>query len=583
MSDQKNLLIAIVLSLAILLGFQFLYEMPRTRQQQALQQQTEATQPGAPPGTGTTAPPAAQTPGAQTNAPTSAAPAAAGPVDRASVLAQSPRIKIDTPRLMGSIALTGGRVDDVVLKDYREAAEPDSPNIVVLSPIGTHDPYYGEFGWVAEQAGVKLPDADTAWTADRTVLTPAQPVTLRWDNGDGLRFERVYSVDDNFMIMVTQRVANNSGKALTLYPFALVLRTNTPTVLGYYILHEGMLGVLDGTLTEIAYSKLAEQGKVEKASTGGWLGITDKYWLAAVIPDQQEAVKARFTHTLRDRVDRYQADYLGAGRTVEAGAAAEASARLFAGAKEVRLLDHYKDSLGIARFDLGVDFGWFYFLTKPIFYVLDFLYRQIGNFGLAILVLTVAVKGLFFPLANKSYKAMSKMKALQPEMTKLRERFGDDRAKINQEMMALYKREKVNPAAGCLPVVVQIPVFFSLYKVLFITIEMRHAPFYGWIRDLSSPDPTTIFNLFGFIPWSPPSMLMIGAWPLLMGVTMLLQQRLNPQPADPIQAKMFMALPIVFTVMLANFPSGLVIYWAWNNLLSIAQQWTIMRRAGVKA
>jgi YidC/Oxa1 family membrane protein insertase len=350
-------------------------------------------------------------------------------------------------------------------------------------------------------------------------------------------------------------------------------------VAGYYILFEGMIGYLDGSLQEVKYSSLNPDKPVDYGSNGGWLGFTDKYWLTALIPSQREVIKARFTHTLDGGVDRYQTDFLGPEVTVSPDTAAQSLVRFFAGAKEVNLLDGYESS-GIPLFDHAIDFGWFYFLTKPIFLTLQFFDKLIGNFGLAILLLTLCVKLLFFPLANKSYNAMSKMKLLQPEIQKLRERFPDDKARQQQEMMALYKRVGANPLAGCLPIVIQIPVFFSLYKVLFVTIEMRHAAFFGWIHDLSAPDPTSFANLFGLLPFNPPTILMIGAWPLIMGLTMFLQQKLNPQPVDPVQARMFMFLPIVFTYMLASFPAGLVIYWAWNNLLSIGQQWTIMHRAG---
>jgi YidC/Oxa1 family membrane protein insertase len=569
MSEQRNLILAIALSIAILLGFQLFYELPRMREQQATQPPTPVSSVPTPSMPGTTA------------APGTAAPAA-GPVDRTAALSRSQRVAIDNPRLKGSIALLGGRLDDVVLKTYRQTVNPDSPNIVVLSPVGgADDPYYAEFGWVADKPGVKLPDAATLWAADRYLLSPTSPVTLTWDNGEGLKFERRIEIDDRYLLTVVDRVSSVDGEA-NLLPYGLVSRTNTPYTLGFYILHEGLLGVLDGKLKEITYGDVKESQKVELSTTGGWIGITDKYWLTALIPDQKEPVKTRFTHAMRDRLDKYQVDFLGIARPLTRGVSIESTSRLFVGAKEVQLLDRYEQNLGIARFDLAVDFGWFYFLTKPIFHILDWLNAQVGNFGVAILVLTVAIKLLFFPLANKSYKAMSKLKALQPEMLKIRERYEEDRARMNQEMMALYKREKVNPAAGCLPVIIQIPVFFALYKVLFVTIEMRHAPFYGWIKDLSAQDPTSLFNLFGLIPWTPPDFLIIGVWPIIMGITMYVQQKLNPQPADPVQAKVFMFLPVLFTVLLANFPAGLVIYWAWNNVLSMGQQWLIMRQMGVK-
>jgi YidC/Oxa1 family membrane protein insertase len=381
------------------------------------------------------------------------------------------------------------------------------------------------------------------------------------------------------MFSVHDAVQNTGSAPVALMPYGLVSRTGTPEVAGYYILFEGMIGDLDGSLQEVKYASLHPGEPDEYASKGGWLGFTDKYWLTALIPPQDMAIKGRFTHTLEGGVDRYQTDFLGPSVTVAPGGTAATSSRFFAGAKEVDLLDAYAAS-GIPRFDRAIDFGWFYFLTKPIFLTLQFFDKLLGNFGLAILLLTLCVKLLFFPLANKSYKAMSKMKLLAPEIQKLRERFPDDKARQQQETMALYKKIGANPLAGCLPIVIQIPVFFSLYKVLFVTIEMRHAPFFGWIHDLSAPDPTSFFNLFGLLPFAVPAFLMIGAWPLIMGVTMFLQQKLNPQPVDPVQARMFMILPVVFTYMLAHFPAGLVIDWAWNNSLSIGQQWLIMHRAG---
>ena len=568
--EQRNLLIAIVLSVGILIAFQFGFERLRPPQP-----------PGPPTGAPVTAP---ATPGPATG---SAPPAPAHAAEtRDAALAEQPRVKIDTPRLHGSIDLLGARLDDLTLANYHETVDPKSPEVVLLSPPGTQDPYLAEFGWVAVGPDAKVPGPQTRWTETGGQLTPTNPVTLTWDNGQGLLFTRTISVDPNYMFTVRDAVRNNGTDPVKLLPYGLISRTGTPHVAGYYILHEGLIGYLGGSLQEVKYSSLNPGTPIDYTSNGGWLGFTDKYWLTSLIPPQNEAVKARFTHTVDAGVDRYQTDYLGPEVTVAPDGMAESSARFFAGAKEVNLLDAYKDS-GIPLFDRAIDFGWFYFLTKPIFLILQFFYEILGNFGLAILLLTLCVKLLFFPLANKSYNAMSKMKLLQPEIQKLRERFPDDKARQQQEMMALYKRVGANPLAGCLPIVIQIPVFFALYKVLFVTIEMRHAPFFGWIHDLSAPDPTSFANLFGLLPFTPPvnlpivgSILMIGAWPLVMGLTMFLQQKLNPQPVDPVQARMFMLLPIVFTFMLSGFPAGLVIYWAWNNLLSIGQQWAIMRRAG---
>jgi YidC/Oxa1 family membrane protein insertase len=585
--EQKNLLLAIVVSVAILFGFQYLFEhfLPHPSPAPA---QTQPVPVGVAPvgvGPGGTTPSGA-TPGPAAEAPSGGtAPAGAAAASlaqsREAAIAEQPRVKIDTPRLHGSIALTGGRIDDLTLANYHETVDPKSPEVVLLWPTGTTDPYFAEFGWIgAPGSSIKLPDAKTVWTASSGTLAPGKKLTLTWDNGEGLIFTRTIAIDENYMFTVDDAVKNGGSAPLSLTPYALISRTGTPHVAGYYILHEGLIGDLDGALKEVKYSALTVGKPDEFNSTSGWVGFTDKYWLTALVPPQDEAIKAQFRHTIdADKLDRYQADYTGPPVGVPPGGTATNSTRFFAGAKEFDLLRAYEET-GIPHFDLAIDFGWFWFLTKPIFMVLQYFYGVLGNFGLAILLLTFLIKLAFFPLANKSYSAMSKMKLLQPEMAKLREKYPDDKAKQQQEIMALYKKVGANPLAGCLPIVIQIPVFFSLYKVLFVTIEMRHAPFFGWIHDLSATDPTSFANLFGLLPFTPPSVLAIGAWPLIMGVTMFLQQKLNPQPVDPVQARMFMFLPIVFTYMLSAFPAGLVIYWSWNNLLSIAQQWTIMHRQG---
>ncbi|HYM72485.1 MAG TPA: membrane protein insertase YidC [Stellaceae bacterium] len=579
--DQKNLLLAIVISVAILIGFQFLFEAKKPPTPPTPSPQTAGTTATPAPTAG--APARAPTPAGGT-APAGAATAALA-VTREKAIADQPRVKIDTPRLHGSVALTGGRIDDLTLANYHETVDPKSPEVVLLWPTGTEDPYFAEFGWVETGPGAKLPGPQTKWTASGGPLSPNHPLVLTWDNGEGLVFTRTLKIDENYMFTVEEAVKNTGSAPVTLMPYGLISRTGTPHVAGYYILHEGLIGELGGSLKEVKYSSLTPDKPEDFSSTGGWLGFTDKYWLTALVPSQDAAVKVKFRHVVEGGVDRYQADFTGSAVTVPAGGAATSSTRFFAGAKEVNTLDAYADS-GIPRFDRAIDFGWFYFLTKPIFLVLQFFYGLIGNFGLAILLLTFIIKLLFFPLANKSYSAMSKMKLMQPQVAKVRELYPDDKQKQQQEIMALYKKVGANPLAGCLPIVIQIPVFFSLYKVLFVTIEMRHAPFFGWIHDLSAPDPTSFANLFGLLPFDPVSIptfghfLAIGAWPLIMGVTMFLQQKLNPQPVDPIQARMFMALPVIFTYMLSAFPAGLVIYWSWNNLLSIAQQWTIMHRQG---
>lgn len=564
--EQRNLLLAIVLSVGILIAFQFLVE------------KYYPLKPPPPPTPAQTVP----APGAPGAAAPQVAPGAAAPpagATREAALVQQPRVAINTPRLHGSVTLRGGRIDDLTLANYHETPDPTSPEVVLLEPSGTGQAYFAEFGWVAGTPGAKVPGPDTLWSVSGGPLTPTSPVTLTWDNGEGLIFTRTISIDENYMFTVQDAVRNTGTAAVVLSPYGLINRTGTPQVSGYFILHEGPVGYLTGALREPNYSSLEPGKPQDYTTTGGWFGFTDKYWLTALVPPQEVPVKARFIHRVENGVNRYQTDFIAPPVTVPAQGTAASPMRFFAGAKEVRLLDAYAES-GIPHFDLAIDFGWFYFLTKPIFLTLEFFYRLLGNFGVAILLLTLLIKLAFFPLANKSYQAMSKMKLLQPELVKIRERFPDDKARQQQEMMEMYKRVGANPVAGCLPIIIQIPVFFALYKVLFVTIEMRHAPFFGWIHDLSAPDPTTVFNLFGLIPYAPPHFLMIGAWPLIMGVTMFLQQKLNPQPVDPVQARMFMLLPVVFTYMLAAFPAGLVIYWAWNNLLSIAQQWAIMHRAG---
>jgi YidC/Oxa1 family membrane protein insertase len=581
--DQRNLILAIVLSLGILLTYELFIGGP---QREALLEQSQTAQTeetGQQPGAEIPAPPSGEiTPGTTAGA----VGEAAGALSRADALAEEPRVAIDSPTLAGSISLKGGRFDDLVLKRYRETIKPNSPLIELLLPVGTVKPYYANFGWSAGPGGPPLPGRDSLWQADADSLGPGTPVTLTWDNGQGLRFERILELDENYMFTVTQRVVNDSDADVQLSPYGLISRTGTPEILGFYILHEGLIGVFNETLEEIDYSDVVDDGQLDFETTSGWLGITDKYWLTALVPDQERQVEARFLHTAQDGQDKYQSDFLYQTMTIAAGGTATVTSRLFAGAKEARLLEAYRDELSIPLFDRAVDFGWFWFLTIPFFHALHFFAEWLGNFGLSILLLTVLIKIVFFPLANKSYKAMAKMRKVQPEMLELRERYGDDKQKLNQEMMALYKREGANPVSGCLPVVIQIPVFFALYKVLFVTIEMRHAPFYGWIQDLSARDPTTILNGFGLLPWTVPdlgifNLLNLGIWPILMGISMMLQHRLNPQPADPVQAKIFFFMPIIFTFLLAQFPAGLVIYWTWNNVLSILQQAVIMKRAGV--
>ena len=492
-----------------------------------------------------------------------------------------PRVSLMSKEISGSISLRGARIDDVTLTQYRETIDPESTLINLLLKSNERNPYFIEFGWSSPD-GVKIPNGKTLWKSSKQILSPDTNVTLSWDNGEGVVFYQDISIDDTFMFTVNQRVKNNSKNLITLYPYGLIRRTGEPETTRFFVLHEGPLGVFDGTLSEKSYEDLEDAGKkginIKPLEAGGWIGLTDKYWLSALLPDQKEIFNFTYRH-LNSSGGQYQTDFLGKAIKIQSNSQGEFLSRAFAGAKRLTLFDDYEERFNIKHFDLAIDFGWFYFLTKPFFYALSWANDYLGNFGLAILAITVLVKLVFFPLANKSYKSMAKMRNLAPEIKKLRERVGDDRQKLNQEMMNLYKKEKVNPAAGCLPILVQIPVFFALYKVLFVSIEMRQTPFFGWIKDLSVADPTSILNLFGLLPYSTsmlPDFLNLGVWPLLMGVTMFLQQRLNPTPPDPIQAKIFAWMPVAFTFLLATFPAGLVIYWTWNNLLSICQQWLIM-------
>ena len=574
--DQKRLFAAILISLAILLGYQYLAARylphpPPPAPIAHVAGQPGTSQPGTAPGGGPG--------GGPGGAPVAAS---AKPAPRIAIAIAGPAVR-------GSIDLRGARIDDVVLTQYRRTEAKNAPNVRLLEPDTGKHPYYAQFGWsAAAGTGAALPGEDTVWTASAQTLAPGEPVTLSWDNGAGLMFRIAIAIDDHYMFTITQSVVNKGAAPVGLFPWMRIRRDYTPPPSGYYILFEGLTGVAHGRLEEMGYPKVKSNAKgkaddvgYQATSKGGWGGFSDKYWLEALIPDQAVPSTLHYRYT-PGGTGHYQADYVTAApETIAPGGTGTLVSHMFAGAKVVNLLDHYESTLHIPSFDKAVDFGWFYFLTKPIFYALDYLNALLGNFGLAILAFTVCVKLLFFPLANYSYRSMSKMRLLAPKIQAMRERLKDDPQKQQQEMMALYKSEKVNPASGCLPMVVQIPVFFSLYKVIFVTIEMRQAPFYGWIHNLSVVDPTNIFTLFGLIPWDPTTispLLHLGVLPILMGLTMFGQQKLNPPPPDPVQAKLFLFMPIIFTFMMGRFPAGLVLYWTWNNLLSIAQQWVIMRR-----
>ena len=566
--ENKNFIAAILLSMAIIFGWQYFYAAPL---QQKLTAETQTAQTQTAPATGGTVP------GAATQA---------APVSREEALARSPRLPFKTDFVEGSINLKGAMIDDLHLLRYRETIDPKSPTITFLSPSGTPGALFAEQGVVpATGTTAKLPDPNTVWTAPAgAVLSEGNPVTLTWDNGEGLKFSRKIELSDEYLFTVTQIVENTTQAPVAMIPYARIQRQDTPVVSGYWVFFEGMLGWVDGALQEIHYSDVSEQTEPDRRDTkGGCVGFTDKYWAAAIVPDQSTPVTASFLHQKLDGRDVYQTDYLAKdAMVVQPGQQASTTGRLFAGAKVVRTINAIESLHQIQGFNYMIDWGWFYFLTKPFFFLLDWIKGIVGNFGIAILIATVLVKLAVFPLANKSYASMSKMKKLQPEMERLKKEYPEDKMKQQQEMMALYKREKVSPLSGCLPVVVQIPIFFALYKVILTSIELRHAPFFGWIQDLSAPDPTSMFNLFGLIPWTPPTMLMIGVWPIIMGITMWLQMRLNPTPPDPVQASLFNWMPVMFTFMLGSFPVGLVIYWAWSNTLSILQQSYIMKRHGVE-
>ncbi|MCC6205997.1 MAG: membrane protein insertase YidC [Hyphomicrobiales bacterium] len=581
MQNNRNFFITIVLSVLILTLWQVFYMNPRIekeREQARIEaERVEQQNPGQ------------QAPGQTTTTP--AAPGTTVPgTDGATVesrqqaLAGSQRVAIDTPSISGSINLKGARIDDVKLKAYRLTVERDSPNIELLNPSSLPNGFYAEIGYVGGADSGAVPGPDTVWTVEGTpTLTPATPVVLTYTNDKGVTFNRQISVDQNYMFTVTDTVTNGSGAPVSLNNYGRVTRFDKPTHASIYVLHEGLIGVTgEEGLQEIKYATIEDdKAVVPGKSTDGWLGITDKYWALALVPSGKQPFQPRFSY-LEDGRTRYQSDFLTDTITVAPGASDTIETLVFAGAKEVAKVQAYESGRQIRQFDLLIDWGWFYFITKPMFHLIDWFYKLLGNFGLAILATTVAVKLVFFPLANKSYKSMANMKMVQPKLLEIREKYADDKMKQQQAMMELYKTEKINPIAGCWPVLLQIPVFFALYKVLYVTIEMRHAPFFGWIQDLAAPDPTSIFNLFGLLPFMVPQYLHIGVWPLIMGVTMFLQMRMNPTPPDPTQAMIFNWMPVIFTFMLASFPAGLVIYWAWNNTLSIIQQGVIMKRQGAK-
>ncbi len=569
--DQKRLPLFIAISIAILLLFQYL--SPPKNHAEMAQQAASVTK---------------NTPSSQTPSPShDVAPPGSQPV-HVPPPADVPRVHIDAPRVLGSISLLGARLDDLRLRDYHETVAKTSPLVRVLEPLSDPQPSYVQFGWSSTDK-VRLPDDNTVWTSSGGDVTASHPVTLSWDNGAGLMFHVTLAVDDNYVFTVRQSVHNSGTTPVQIWPWERVRRDYQPPTAGYNVLFEGLLGVADAQLHTLTYS--ATKTAADKAANlaydhsgaGGWAGFTDKYWLTALIPNQAVPTHNEFRHWLEDGADRYEVNYLADDALHAApGGDADADSRVFVGAKEVHLLDRYETRDHIPLLSYAVDWGHLFFLTKPFFYAIDFLYSVVGNFGVAILLFTLLVKGLFYPIAARSFRQMGKMRLLGPKITEVREKYKDDPAKIQSEMMAVYKAENVSPVSGCAPMLLQIPVFFSLYKVILVTIEMRHAPFFGWIQDLSATDPTNVFNLFGLIPFDPSTispMLHLGVWPLMMGASMFFMQKLNPPAADPAQQRMMQFMPLIFIFSMGRFPAGLVIYWTWNNLLTMAQQWYIQRQA----
>jgi YidC/Oxa1 family membrane protein insertase len=558
MENQKNLFLAIVISMAIIFGFQLLVPQPERApisEEQTFEENSVEL--------------------SIQNTNTKIV------INRDEVISSSGRVVFDNGKIKGSINLEGGFIDDLVLEEFRETLDPTSDLIEFLNPLGSQDAYYLDTGWVSSDSTLELPNNKSIWKTDKTSMGVDDPVKLFWTNSQGITFEKIISLDENYLFNVDQRVINNSDRSFDLFPFGLSKRQGIPEMQNFFILHEGPISITDGVLEEYDYDDLKENKKIKHTSIGGWIGITDKYWQTAIIPNQNEPIHQTYSYSFAENVDNFQTDIVGEKIAVSNGASISHNFKLFAGPKIVSVIDTYMEEYGIQEFDRSVDFGWFYFLTKPIFNVLQFVFGYVGNFGWSIIAFTILMRICFFPLAQQSFKSMAKMKKLGPEMQRLKEQYGDDRAGMQKEMMALYKREKANPIAGCLPILLQIPVFFALYKVLFVTIEMRHAPFIGWIHDLSAPDPLGLLTAFGFFDWNVPGILQlfnIGIWPILMGISMFLQQKLNPAPVDKMQAKIFMFLPIVFTFVLGGFAAGLVIYWTTNNVLSMAQQYVIQRK-----
>ncbi len=573
--DKRNMIIMFVLAAIIWVSYDSFYLQPRREAAQAAQQKAQEQ-----------AQEAAIADGVHL-------PGASGSVQnirpRDEVVAESARLKIDNGQIFGSLSLEGGRIDDIALHEYYETLDKKN-NVVLLSPAGTQHPRYAEWGWIAADSKTAVPDKNSRWRVAEGDLSsgvkPDEIVTLFWENGAGLRFERDISVDDNVLITVKQRVINHSDKDVQLYPYSLLSQKGLPEDLfGRYIIHEGPIGYADGELTELSYKKIRKHPATEVKAAEGWIGITERYWFTGIIPMQGEETTFRYLYTVPQNAmdrERYQTDAMGSARMIAPGQTAEVQNRLFVGPKKLSNLDFYEKDLSLPHFDLVMDFGMYYFLTKPYFYILHFFYNLTANMGIAIVMMTILVRAAVFPLANTSFRSFAALRKISPQMQEIREKYNDDKQKLQEALVKLYETEKVNPMAGCFPMLIQIPIFFALYKVLQISIEIRHAPFYGWVKDMSVQDPTTVFNLFGLIPWNPPSFLMIGAWPCLMLLFMLLQRQMNPPPQDKTQAMMINFMPFMMTFVMAKFAAGLVIYWTISSALSIVQQYIIMRGMGVE-
>ncbi len=561
--DNKNVFIAIALSMSVLLFWAMFVEAPKPQQNELIKEKVQK----------------------QSNeenlndiSPNINQNIETKTITRSEAINNSKRIKIENNNIIGSLSLKGGLIDDISFKNYKTNLE-DNENVTFLNPKSTEDGYYIETGWTSIGNEIKVPNLNSTWnTVGNKNLSFNNPVTIEWNNGNGITFRKKIELDEKYLFKISQKIQNKTNKTIKLYPYAQITRNKIPDdIQNFYISHEGFIGVFDEQLKEDDYDDI-EDKKIVREADEGWFGITDKYWMTAIVPEKGKNFKSTFLYK-----KTFKANYiLNTPTAVEPSSDGSNTINLFVAAKEVETIDAYAENENIDKFDLVIDWGWFYFFTKPLFFVIDYLFKFAGNFGLAIVFITIAIRVLFFPLANYSFRSMAKMKALQPEMVRLKEVHKGDKMKLQQEMMALYKKEKVNPASGCLPILIQIPFFFAIYKMLFISLEMRHQPFFGWIKDLSAQDPTSLFNFFGLIPWDPPSFLIIGIWPILMGLSMWVQQKLNPAPADPIQAKIFAFFPIFLTVILASFPSGLVVYWTINNILTIAQQWFIMKKTKIK-